>query len=133
MVCFPNGLAITPTHPILDSVKGWVFPKDLRIPGVIVAQIECEEVFNILLDSKHTVVVNGTVCAVLGHERDGHTRHEFWGNWQAVANCLKSIDPEGFDMGRVEVVKNLRDRETQRVNGFEGRNRKVGLATELQH
>lgn len=75
-------------------------------------------------------MVNGTMCAALGHNRDGYTKHEFWGDWETVTCCLKSIDAVGFEMGAVEVIKKLRDQETGRVYGLEGKDGRVRSSKE---
>jgi hypothetical protein len=53
MVRFPTDLDITPAQLIFHTAKGWVFPQDLCTPRVVVEHVECEEVFDILLDLKH--------------------------------------------------------------------------------
>lgn len=132
MVRFPSGLDITVTHPIFDARKGWVFPRDVRTPGVKTESVECDEVFNILLDSHYTAIVNGTLCALLGHDRGGQTRHEFWGNWKLVAGCLKIVDAEGYRLGNIQIRRQLRDPVTKRVYGFEGMDGKIGSYKDIQ-
>lgn len=96
MVTFENGLAITPTHPVFDAVMGWVNPQDLKTPRVV----ECgEEVYNLVLEGGKSVVVNGVVCATMGHWREGDTGHEFWGDLEMVERCLKGVDGVGFKGG----------------------------------
>lgn len=67
----------------------------------------------------HTAVVNGTICAVLGHYRGGYTQHKYRKDWNAVSDCLKAADPRVFELGKIGVVKKLRDPKTKRESKVE--------------
>lgn len=113
MVQFPNGLAITPMHPILSGGI-WMLPRDLQVFEFV----ECDRVFNFVLDRQHTLLVNGVTCVTLGHSREGHTRHPFWGDWDTVVNCLRRVDQRGFENGLVSVARTLRKKDSGLVHGF---------------
>lgn len=120
MIRLPNGLTVSPTHPIWDEESearngAWVFPKDL-VPGRATEVIlECKEVYDILLSDLNTAVVNGAVCALLGHERQGDTAHQLWGDGTRIEKCLSSLDSEGFLRGKIEGVRKVRQNETSPV------------------
>jgi hypothetical protein len=84
-----SGLILTPNHPIKVNRK-WVRPYEIKNPQLFV----CEEVYNVVLDSQHTMVVNGVECVTLGHE----------------------IKEEGIDHPYFGTHKVLRDLE--RIKGF---------------
>lgn len=59
-----GGLLITPSHPIwLEQEQRWAKPKTLRAPHFR----RCAAVYNFVLDSGHTAIVNGVRCVTLGH------------------------------------------------------------------
>ena len=112
MVHFPDGLAITPTHPVLDSNGEWVPAEKMYESRVV----DIDRVYNFLLDRQHTIMINDVTCVVMGH--GGSMKHGFWGNWDGVARCLRKVDPEGFRNGLVEVAGTVRNETTGLVNGF---------------
>ncbi|KAE9362761.1 hypothetical protein N431DRAFT_433530 [Stipitochalara longipes BDJ] len=115
MAKFENGLVITPMHPVVSG-GAWALPNDLVKPsGVKLCQL-----FNFVLDRQHTILVNGVVCAALGHRREGHTAHPFWGNWDTIVNCLKRIDRDGYTKGLVEVLGTMRKKDSGMVYGLRG-------------
>jgi hypothetical protein len=113
MVHFPSGLAITPTHPVLDNSGDWVPAEKVHERRVV----DIDRVYNFLLDRQHTIVVNGVICVVMGH--GGPMKHAFWGNWNRVARCLCAADREGFKDGLVELAGAVRNESTGMVYGFE--------------
>jgi hypothetical protein len=113
MVHFPSGLAITPTHPVLDNSGEWVPAEEVHELRVV----DIDRVYNFLLDRQHTIVVNGVICVVMGH--GGPMKHPFWGNWNRVARCLCAVDREGFKDGLVELAGAVRNESTGMVYGFE--------------
>jgi hypothetical protein len=115
MAKFENGLVITPMHPVISG-GAWALPKDLVKPsGVKLCQL-----FNFVLDRQHTILVNGVVCSALGHRREGHTAHPFWGNWDSIVNCMKRIDSDGYEKGLVEVLGTMREKDSGTVYGLRG-------------
>jgi hypothetical protein len=118
MVHFPNGLALTPGHPVLDRSSGkYTAAEDFYAPKMVRAK----SVYNFLLDRDrgvHTVDADGVECVVMGHGGDESRRHAFWGNWQRVAGCLQRADAGGFEHGRVYVAGTVRHARTGMVCGF---------------
>jgi hypothetical protein len=103
MVCLENGLCVTPGHPVIVGGK-WVRPKDLRLPEMV----KCGFYYNFMLEregsSGASLIVNGSVCAVLGHGVSVDMReHSFWGNWDALAQTFCAIDEDGWRNGRIEI------------------------------
>ena len=58
-----SGLLITPFHPIKINGK-WIYPADIARTYDIVA----DYTYNFVLESDHSVIINNTECATLGHE-----------------------------------------------------------------
>jgi hypothetical protein len=113
MVSFDNGLIITPWHPIRINGK-WVFPHDIGDETVI----ECQEVYNFVLDSGHIMFINGIECVTLGHGFKGEViEHPYYGTNQ-VLDDLRAIDV--CNNGFIELLPNstVRDRKTGLVSGI---------------
>jgi len=80
-------LCITPWHPIkLDN--NWVYPIDMGgFPYT-----SSEPVYNLVLNSGHTVEVDGYTCCTLAHKMSGPViEHPYWGT-DAVVNDLMRCD-----------------------------------------
>lgn len=110
MVAFPNGLCVTPGHPVLLGGV-WVRPKDILCPTLI----KCDYYYNFLFEqgTGSAVVVNGTPCVSLGHGMKGDMReHAFWGSWEALANTMQAADMEGFKKGKV-IIELIEDGLTE--------------------
>eukprot|EP01084_Bolivina_argentea_P143554 252029_1 len=109
MVKLQNDCWITFEHPVLinnceyngtyDGLNGlntdeikqygllWVLPKVIRLPQLRYQ----DKIYNFLLDSHHTINVNGNWCCTLGHDYTGEViYHPFWGNSNVVKSFLKS-------------------------------------------
>eukprot|EP01084_Bolivina_argentea_P143552 252026_1 len=109
MVELKNNCWITFEHPVLinnceyngtyDGLNGlntdeikqygllWVLPKVIRLPQLRYQ----DKIYNFLLDSHHTINVNGNWCCTLGHDYTGEViYHPFWGNSNVVKSFLKS-------------------------------------------
>ena len=112
-VRFPGGLAITPSHPILHGDE-WTLPKEIH--KFVVSQ--CCMVYNVLLISGHTMLVNGITCATMGHRRTGHIAHSFWGDWGRISDCLEEADPDRFRDGFVEIKGIVRQKEAGSACGL---------------
>merc|ERR1712083_1140908 len=49
-----------------------------------------DRIYNFVLDSHHSLNVNGNWCCTLGHDYMGDViEHEFWGNSKAILSHLK--------------------------------------------
>lgn len=100
MCTLPNGLKITPWHPIKKDVLTWVFPNTIVTPEIE----ECSSIFNLILPSGHIPVVSNTPCITLGH---GYTenilRHPYFGT-RKVIDDLSNID--GFQEGHIVLYPN---------------------------
>lgn len=59
-----GGALITPYHPVLDEKARWRFPCDL---APMQKDVSCEAVYNVVLESGHIILINGTPCCTLGH------------------------------------------------------------------
>ena len=62
MVTFENGLQITNYHPIFINNQ-WQFPVDVQ-PS---QKTFIDKYYNFVLESGHTLKVNGIDCITLGH------------------------------------------------------------------
>ena len=99
LVKLRGGLLITPNHPIQVSLEnGWKKAKDVvSSPHYYYTN----EVFNFVLDSTHTIEINGIICATLGHGFKGEKiEHEYFGTTRVIED-LKKI--KGWSEGNVEL------------------------------
>jgi len=99
LVTLPGGLKITPWHPIKTN-GSWKFPKDLAV----IELRHSHAVYSFVLDSEHTMVINGICCVTLGH---GFTEpvvsHSYWG--KNVIEDLKK--EEGWESGKIVLRREL--------------------------
>ena len=100
MVKFEDGLEITPYHPI-QSNGVWAFPTIINIPQDIF--IDC--LYNFILDSIHTININGIVCCTLGHNitTNNIISHPFYGT-HVIIDMMKNMD--GYNEGLICIDKN---------------------------
>lgn len=134
LVRLPSGLLITAWHPV--KVHGeWCFPADI---GVL-HDVPCDAVYSYVIEKASSapatdnvwpyeaeVIVNGTICATLGHGIVGKEKisHPFFGT-AAVVDALRQC--EGWERGRVTFWSNitnqdsflLRDSVTSLVTGLD--------------
>lgn len=104
VVPLEGGCTLTPMHPVIHN-GAWRLPKDLGEMW----EMNMENVYNVLLDGPHhTMVVDGTICSVLGTPDTGIYRSEFWGNRCRVMESMERVDPEGFAKGLVQVGGTVR-------------------------
>lgn len=104
LVQMPDGMRITPYHPISANNQGsfdqpgWIFPCEF----LDAREYDCPEVFNFVLDQHHSVLLNNCLTSVtLGHGyTKGILKHDYFGT-QRIINDLKKID--GWDQGLVEM------------------------------
>jgi len=96
----PNGLKVTPWHPI-NVQKRWIFPTDMYKT----TNEECSAVYTIILDSFHTFMINDVWAITLGHGyyQNITLNHVYWGT-TAVTNDLKKFP--GWKNGRVVIDNN---------------------------
>ncbi|CAF1540367.1 unnamed protein product [Didymodactylos carnosus] len=108
MVSFGNGLIISPWHPVrIDG--NWIFPCDIGHES----DIECEEVFNFVLDGGHIVIINGVECVTLGHNFKGKViEHPYYGT-SKVLDDLRKLDTS--NSGYVEIKPNWFVRDYQKT------------------
>jgi Hint-domain len=113
VIRFPTGLVITPDHLVLHGGT-YTLPKEMFEAEMY----GCKLVFNVLLDTEHTLLVNGVTCVALGHWRTGRTAHPFWGDWEGIKRCPEGADADGFRAGYVEVKGVVRETHTRRACGL---------------
>jgi hypothetical protein len=96
---FPNGLKITPYHPIkIDN--NWKFPIDI----VGAKNMNCNKVYNFVLNTRKSIIVNNIVCCTLGHNIQGSViGHNFFGTDNVITN-LKTKFRTGYDNGLVDNI-----------------------------
>ena len=100
-VVLSDELKITPWHPVRWN-KRWRFPSDVSHVRSTMATTDCGAVYNLVLNSHHTVLVGGVECITLGHgvRDDEVARHDFFGT-QRVIDVLEEC--EGWENGVVEL------------------------------
>jgi hypothetical protein len=99
-VVLSDGLDITPWHPVRWN-RRWRFPMDV---GSCTKTLECDAVYNLVLDRNHTVLVGGVECITLGHGMcDDVARHDYFGT-QRVIDVLMTC--AGWENGAVELAAN---------------------------
>ena len=110
MVVFPDGLVITPWHPVHNGSNMWFFPTNRIEPKLV----ELDAYYNFVLDSTHIAIIDSMRVCTLGHGFEGEViGHPFFGT-QAVIENLKEHD--GWDAGLVILTKKpQRDAETSLV------------------
>ncbi|CAF1123814.1 unnamed protein product [Didymodactylos carnosus] len=100
MIQFENGLVISPWHPIRLNGNYWHFPHEIDCAACSI-QVEAEEVYNFVLDSQHTMMVNRIECVTLGHGFKGEViEHVYYGTADVIKD-LQALD--GWKSGCVVV------------------------------
>lgn len=102
IIKFKSGLEITPWHPI--KIKNdWVFPmsQDNLSLGT------CNEVYNLILDNNHIVIINDIEVVTLGHgfEENKIIKHEYFGTNKVIKD-LKTFHPIDFEKGLILLNEN---------------------------
>ena len=97
-----KNLLITEYHPVLDPIKGeWNYPNRI----VDATEMDMPTVYNLVLDSGHTVIVDDIVCCTLAHGFRGPIiEHEFFGTDRVIEAMSRQ---PGFKEGR-PVYKDIR-------------------------
>jgi hypothetical protein len=100
------GLAITPYHPIYMNGK-WLYPGEMTQPS----QVDCDAVYNFVLDSVNTIEVNGITCICFGNDIQGDpvASHPFYGSHKVIDE-LKSF-VKGWERGKVVFADNFTIKE----------------------
>ena len=102
MVVFPDGLVITPWHPVHNGSNMWFFPANRIEPKMV----KLDAYYNFVLDSTHTAIIDSMRVCTLGHGFEGEViGHPFFGT-QAVIENLKGHD--GWDAGLVVLTGTVR-------------------------
>lgn len=104
-----NDLNITPWHPVNFHGK-WLFPDYITASG----KLKMDKVYNFVLDSVHTILVNGTIACTLAHGMTGPIiGHEFFGT-QKVHDSLKKLP--GYSDGLVLLAQEniVRNKEKEK-------------------
>jgi len=121
LVVFPNGLRVTPYHPVMDNNSKWCFPVQLF---ACQRDLVCDAVYNFVLQKNHVMVIQGVGCVTLGHEMtDEVVSHPYFGTARVVEDLRKM---RGWQEGLVELFPSLcpggkcmiRDKTTGLVCGF---------------
>jgi hypothetical protein len=79
MCRLPGGLLITPWHPVrFTGSDSWCFPADV----CVAEPVYVKNVYNLVLDSQHSLLVDGVSCVTLGHgfTHDRVVAHAFFGS-----------------------------------------------------
>ena len=120
LVKYTDKLYITEYHPILgfsrytNEPKPWIFPCSLKRGEVV----NCDAVYNLVLDNGHIIEIDGVYCVTLGHGLEEHiVKHEYFGT-EKVIKDLEKID--GYSDGFIEIEQSnyIRD-ETNKVCGIQ--------------
>jgi len=121
-VLSPSGLIITPWHPIdIDGNDSWSFPANC---STAVRKPASEPVFTFVLDSVHSVAVNGVRCVTLGHgitSGSDARAHPYFGSNAYITDLQKHFS-EGYASGHVilpEKCQFAHDQNTKLVNGLQ--------------
>lgn len=110
---FDNELMITPYHPILYFNR-WTFPHQLSTP----IEYNCDYVYNIVLNDRKSIYVNGTKCCTLGHGIDGDViGHPFFGTEVVIDNLKEFVNQ--YQDGLVYSIRDIkRDETTGLINRY---------------
>ena len=89
-----NGVFFSPYHPVEINNK-WIFPIEYFKP----VKKYIDAWFNLVLNKKHEVILNGIKAITLGHNRsDGILKHPYFGT-EKVIKALKKYD--GYKNGLI--------------------------------
>lgn len=117
-----ENLLITPYHPVIDvkypntignNNNNWVFPYTLSLNTSFV---ECNYIYNLVLENNHNIIAENTVCVTLGHNFNSNfvISHDYFGTNKVIED-LSHMD--GYDEGLVCLSDNyvVRDEITGRI------------------
>jgi hypothetical protein len=117
LVELDGGLRLTPYHPVQVEGK-WHFPRSL---GAVELH-SCPAVYNFVLASEHSVVVNGIACVTLGHGfKEPIVHHPFFGTSSVICDLKALRHGTSFDSGLIRFAPGclMRDRETGLLCGYD--------------
>lgn len=99
-----NNMLITPWHPIRIN-KEWVFPINITCS----MDYELDYIYNIVLDSGHTCLINYTEVVTLGHNFTDNNvvQHDYYGSDKVIQDLMTM---DGWDVGLVIMEKQLVNR-----------------------
>lgn len=108
-----TNLLITPWHPIrLSQTQDWIFPASIAEPK----SVQCDAVYNFVLDRLHVVNVDNIDCVTLGHSFvDSVCAHEYFGT-ERVIDDLQAM--KGYSSGLVRLSGVQRDPVTSKIIGL---------------
>jgi hypothetical protein len=98
LVKLPNGLMVTPWHPIMvDST--WTFPNDVACPEIVTG---VDAVYSLVIEHTHIVEINGypTICLGHGYDDNDVLDHPYYGT-ERVIDDLRQM--QGWGDGLVEL------------------------------
>jgi len=115
---------ITPCHPVIDvnypSIIGknyqnynWVFPYTISTNSTFV---DCDYIYNLVLNSNHNIIAENTVCVTLGHNFNSNfvISHDYFGTNKVIDDLSKM---NGYENGLVYFEGDYveRDNDTGRI------------------
>ena len=107
-----GGLFITQYHPVIINSE-WVFPID---KGEL-KDMECDYVYNFILNDRKSIYVNNIICCTLGHGLEGPIiGHPFFGT-EKIVNNLKLFTKQ-YDKGLIDSPTEHRDPETNLISKY---------------
>lgn len=113
MVLMPDGLLVTPWHPVKIG-NSWEFPAYLQN----ISRFSCDAVYSFLLDNHHTISINNLQCICLAHKcREGILDHPYFGTDKVVKDLQQF---PGWTSGQVTIYPSYikRDIESGLVTGI---------------
>lgn len=96
MCSLPNGLLITPGHPVYYRGE-WVYPRSI----VESQTMACPSFFNLVVDRQHIATINGFNLILLGHNySEGILQHDYYGSSNILDDLRKA---PGYENGYIEL------------------------------
>jgi len=99
-----NNMLITPWHPVRIN-KEWVFPINNRCS----MDVKLDYVYNIVLETGHTCLINNIEVVTLGHNFTDNkvVQHDYYGSDKVIQDLMKM---DGWDSGLVIMDEQLVNR-----------------------
>ena len=108
---------ITPYHPVIDinypsiirnKNYNWIFPYTISINSTL---INCDYIYNLVLNTNHNIIAENTVCVTLGHNFNSNfvISHDYFGT-NKVIDDLSRIN--GYENGLVYLEGNYVERSS---------------------
>ena len=114
MCVFDNNFTITPYHPIVNN-NNWKFPINIIEP----INIECDYIYNIILNDRKSIYINETICCTLGHNLDGNIIYHNYFGTNNIINNLKNKFPNEYNDGLITSIKRFIRNDNNEVCGCE--------------